>query len=127
MRTTFNPFSLAALSLAFGVACGAFGAHGLRTIVPPSDLLIWEKAVFYQLIHSLGALVTLLASPGRIPESRARTIAAIFLGGIVVFSGSLYVLVLMNQRWLGMITPLGGSAFIFGWLLLAMSSRRPRA
>jgi hypothetical protein len=120
-------FPLSAFSMALGVGCGAFGAHGLRDVVPPSDLLIWEKAVLYQLVHSLGALIALLASPTRLTAPRANAVAQLFLGGILVFSGSLYALVLLNQRWLGMITPLGGTAFIVGWVLFALSSRRSAA
>ena len=111
--------ALAAIFMALGVACGAFGAHALRDAVPPSDLLIWEKAVLYQLIHSLAALV-IASSSGLALSARLRTtLATVFLVSVCVFSGSLYILVLGNLRWLGMITPLGGTGFIAGWLILA--------
>lgn len=113
-------FSLSALSMAIGVACGAFGAHGLRDTVSASDLNIWEKAVFYQLIHSLSALIV-INSPSFITEKAARRISLLFLGGTVIFSGSLYLLVLTNTRWLGAITPIGGASFILAWVMLALS------
>ena len=109
----------AAALMALGVACGAFGAHALRDSLPPQDLLIWEKAVLYQLVHALAALC-IASLPGLpISEGGRRAVTWILLLSIVVFSGTLYVLVLANMRWLGMITPLGGSGFIAGWLLLA--------
>jgi len=120
-------YSLAALSMAIGVGCGAFGAHGLRDVIPPNDLQIWEKSVFYQLIHSLAALV-LLGTPHTICDERNSTrCAVLFLVGTLIFSGSLFTLVLTNLRWLGAITPLGGTCFIVGWVLLALSAYRRRA
>jgi uncharacterized membrane protein YgdD (TMEM256/DUF423 family) len=109
----------AAFLMALGVASGAFGAHALRDSVPVPDLLIWEKAVLYQLIHALAALCV-ASSSGLLMSARARlAITWMLLVSIVIFSGTLYVLVLANMRWLGMITPLGGSGFIAAWLLLA--------
>lgn len=108
--------------MAIGVACGAFGAHGLRGSIPDSDLLIWEKAVFYQLIHSLAVLITVGAAGTYLNEKTARRIAILLLIGVAIFSGTLYGLVLTNTRWLGAITPLGGASFICAWLILAASS-----
>ena len=110
--------TLASLSLAIGVACGAFGAHGLKNVVPASDLLIWEKGVFYQLIHALGALILLVSSIDGLNQRTRVKIAGLLLVSIVIFSGSLYLLVLTNQRWLGAITPIGGVGFIVSWLWL---------
>lgn len=111
-------FALAALSMALGVACGAFGAHALRGSIPDTDLDIWEKAVFYHLIHGLAALVILAAPPTLVAEQIASRTAQIFLFGTVVFCGSLYALVLTNTRWLGAITPIGGVCFILSWTVL---------
>lgn len=116
--------ALSALSLALSVACGAFGAHGLRNSVSPVDLAIWEKAVLYQMIHSLGALVLLLSRYSALTQRRVNQIATLFLASTVVFSGSLYLLVLLQQRWLGAITPLGGTGFIVAWILVAVSLGR---
>jgi uncharacterized membrane protein YgdD (TMEM256/DUF423 family) len=110
--------TLASLALALGVACGAFGAHGLKNVVPASDLLIWEKGVFYQLIHALGALILLVSSIDGLNQRTRVKIASLLLVSIVIFSGSLYLLVLTNQRWLGAITPIGGIGFIVSWLWL---------
>ena len=112
-------YSLAALSMAVGVACGAFGAHGLRDVVPPNDLLIWEKAVFYQLIHGIATIAVLITPITLLAPKRATLVASLFLVGTLIFSGSLYALVLTNIRWLGAITPLGGSSYIAAWCLLA--------
>lgn len=112
-------FFFASLSMAVGVACGAFGAHGLRGTIPDSDLLIWEKSVFYQLIHSLAVLITVSAAVSYISERTARQVATLLLIGVIIFSGTLYALVLTNVRWLGAITPLGGTSFICAWLILA--------
>jgi uncharacterized membrane protein YgdD (TMEM256/DUF423 family) len=119
-------YSLAALSMAIGVGCGAFGAHGLRDVIPASDLQIWEKAVFYQLIHSLAALVLLVTPHTLCDERRTSLCATLFLVGTLIFSGTLYALVLTNTRWLGAITPIGGTCFIVSWILLAAGAYRRR-
>lgn len=111
--------SLSSLVLALAVACGAFGAHALRGKVPDTDLMIWEKAVLYHLIHGLACLVLALVLPPIVGERAAQRLIGLLLVSILVFAGSLYFLVLLNQRWLGMITPLGGSGFIIAWILLA--------
>ncbi len=108
----------AAAFMAIGVGCGAFGAHALRDIVAPGDLQIWEKAVLYQLVHGLAALVVVLAPVQLISLRAQRRISTLLLISILIFSGSLYALVLSGQRWLGMITPVGGTGFIVAWLLL---------
>jgi uncharacterized membrane protein YgdD (TMEM256/DUF423 family) len=110
--------------MAIGVGCGAFGAHGLRDVVPPNDLQIWEKAVFYQLIHGIAALAIVITPEAFVTQRKTRLVATLFLIGTVIFSGSLYALVLLNQRWLGAITPLGGTSFIAGWGILAWSTLR---
>jgi len=94
------------------VALGAFAAHGLKGILPPEDLSIFHTGVTYQFTHTLTYGLCALA----LPESKARTWAMrFFLMGIFIFSGSLYLLVLTNQRWLGAITPIGGLSFLLGW------------
>ena len=99
-----------------GVAAGAFGAHGLKGALTPERLETFEVAVRYQLIH---ALAILLASALGAPQA-----AAWFLAGVVIFSGSLYLLVLTDTRWLGAITPIGGLCFLAGWGALALYGRR---
>jgi uncharacterized membrane protein YgdD (TMEM256/DUF423 family) len=101
-----------------GVAFGAFGAHGLRGRLPAEYLEIYKTAVLYQFIHAIGLFVVAFAE-GASGPSRMLTWAGIsFTVGILVFSGSLYLLTLTDTRWLGAITPLGGLAFLLGWVAL---------
>lgn len=104
---------------ALGVILGAFGAHGLeKTLVENGRVETWETAVFYHFIHAV--MLWLVAD--RPTFNRGAWWA--FLAGIVIFSGTLYVLSLTNIKWLGAITPIGGVSFIVGWVLLAISPRR---
>jgi uncharacterized membrane protein YgdD (TMEM256/DUF423 family) len=109
-------FRIAAALCFLAVALGAFGAHGLRSTLEAHGMLdAWNKAVFYHFIHAI-ALVA-LALYGTIN----RGACLLLLVGILVFSGSLYLLALTNFRWLGAVTPLGGLCFLagWGWLVLA--------
>jgi uncharacterized membrane protein YgdD (TMEM256/DUF423 family) len=115
-----NYAALSSLSIAVAVICGAFGAHALRDAVPAEDLLIWEKAVLYHFIHGFGALLVATSLSSWISTRAASRICTLLFLSTCVFSGSLYLLVLFNQRWLGMITPLGGTGFIVAWLTLAV-------
>jgi uncharacterized membrane protein YgdD (TMEM256/DUF423 family) len=106
--------------MALGVALGAFGAHALKQRLDAYSLDIWQKAVLYHLIHALGMLiVAALLRAGALTESATTTVCALLLAGIVLFSGSLYVLALTGTRGLGAVTPFGGIAFIAAWLILA--------
>jgi len=110
--------SVGALLGALGVALGAFGAHGLKDRVEPRLLQVWETAASYQMWHALAiVIVALLLRREDIPAARVAGWA--FLAGVVVFSGSLYLLVLTGKGWLGAVTPLGGTALIVGWAALA--------
>jgi uncharacterized membrane protein YgdD (TMEM256/DUF423 family) len=104
-----------------GVALGAFGAHGLRSRVGPEMVEIWKTGVLYHLVHAM-ALLGVAVAGDRI--GWRRVVAGLFTAGIVIFSGSLYLLTLTGQRWLGAVTPLGGVAFLAGWAALAASARR---
>jgi uncharacterized membrane protein YgdD (TMEM256/DUF423 family) len=108
---------VAAISGALAVGLGAFGAHGLRHSVTPERLEIWRTAVQYQMFHTLALLVLGLLG-GALD---VRWAARLFTVGILIFSGSLYVLVLSGIGVLGAVTPLGGAAFIAGWLSLGWS------
>lgn len=109
---------LGALLGFLGVALGAFGAHGLRGRVSPGDLEIFETGVRYHMYHAL-ALLAVAWVGTRFPGAAVTAAGWLFLAGITVFSGSLYVLVLSGARWLGAVTPLGGLALLAGWLSLA--------
>jgi uncharacterized membrane protein YgdD (TMEM256/DUF423 family) len=101
-----------------GVALGAFAAHGLRGTLSSADLATFETGVRYQMYHAFA----LLAVAGALTRWEAPTAVAagwLFTAGIVIFSGSLYLLVLTGPRWLGAVTPFGGVAFLLGWALLA--------
>jgi len=114
---------LGAVFAALGVGLGAFGAHGLKSRLGES-LATWETGVFYQLIHALAivAVAVLIRSGTELPG--LRSIGWLFCAGILLFSGSLYLLALGGPRWFGPITPLGGLAFIAGWLWLAVVAAR---
>jgi uncharacterized membrane protein YgdD (TMEM256/DUF423 family) len=113
---------LAGALLFLAVALGAFGAHGLRSRVGPELIEVWKTAVLYHLVHGLALLGVALGGPQRIGWHRV--VSGLFLAGIVLFSGSLYLMVLGGSRWLGAITPLGGVAFLGGWAALTASAKR---
>lgn len=117
---------IAALSGFIGVALGAFGAHALRGSLEPRDLEIFETAVRYQLIHA-AALLGVGVLWARWPASALTASGWLMVAGTLVFSGSLYLLVLTGTRWLGAVTPLGGLAFLAGWLALAWTALRAPA
>jgi uncharacterized membrane protein YgdD (TMEM256/DUF423 family) len=112
--------ALSAALLAAAVMLGAFGAHGLRGRLDAYSMGIYEKAVFYHVVHALGLLVvSLLPRIGALDTGSATWVCGCLTAGIVLFSGSLYLLAVSGVRMLGAVTPLGGVAFIAGWLLLA--------
>ncbi len=114
------PLRVAALLGFLAVALGAFGAHGLKDLLKQNDTVsIWEKAVFYHFIHAVVLMIL-----GYRPNFQAGPYIA-FLAGVVIFSGSLYLLAITNQRWLGAITPIGGLSFLVGWLWLVIAPKLP--
>ena len=113
-------FIAGAVGGGLGVALGAFGAHGLRRHFPPGRLDTFETAVRYQMYHSLALLITsLITTPAAMPWITAA--GWLFLGGMLLFSGSLYLLVFTGERRWGAVTPLGGLALIAGWACLVLS------
>ena len=115
--TSVTALRLAAVLGFLAVALGAFGAHGLKDLLTRLDTLaIWEKAVFYHMIHA----VVLLFLAGRTPVPSLA--CALFVAGIMIFSGSLYILAFTGIRWLGAITPIGGLCLLGGWLSLAVAT-----
>jgi uncharacterized membrane protein YgdD (TMEM256/DUF423 family) len=112
-----------AISGFLAVAAGAFGAHALRARLPSESLAIFETAARYQMYHAL-ALIAVAWLGSRSASNTADWAGWLFLVGTILFSGSLYALALTGVRWLGAITPLGGLAFLAGWLCLALSARR---
>jgi uncharacterized membrane protein YgdD (TMEM256/DUF423 family) len=114
---------LGSLFAGTAVAAGAFAAHSLKGMLDASMLAVFETAARYQMYHALGLCIVSWLSE-RSLESRLERVGWLFTVGIVLFSGSLYVLSLTGIRWLGALTPLGGLAFIAGWSLLAWHAWR---
>ena len=113
---------LGSLSAFLGVGLGAFGAHGLKTRVTPEMLAVWQTGVLYHLVHALGLLLIGILCHLMPEAATARNAGWAILLGTVLFSGSLYLLVLTGVKPLGMITPFGGIAFLVGWLLLGVAA-----
>lgn len=107
----------AAINLFIAIAAGAFGAHGLKAILSTEMLSIWQTAVQYQMLHGL-ALLALASLYPRWQVKPIRLSAICMLIGIVLFSGSLYLLAWTEVRTLGAITPIGGLAFLMAWAIL---------
>jgi uncharacterized membrane protein YgdD (TMEM256/DUF423 family) len=118
---------IGAVLMAVAVGLGAFGAHGLKNRLDAYSLSVYEKAVFYHFVHALGILfaASLARTNGITPAGMAR-VGWLLLIGIVLFSGSLYALAVSGIRVLGAITPLGGLAFIAGWIVLAIEAGRSK-
>lgn len=112
MGARWQPVILSALGF-LGVALGAFGSHALKGSVSEADLEIWKTAVLYLFCHTLMGYLSFV----RFKESFA---SYLFIGGCIVFSGSLFALVLTQQRWLGAVTPIGGVFFLLGWISLGV-------
>lgn len=112
---------LACLYLLSGVQLGALGSHALNDVLTPQKLASWELAVQYQLIHAIGIiLISLLAT--QIQSQKLLSLCNWLLAiGVVLFSGSIYAMALGAPSWLGMVAPLGGSAFMLAWLLAGIA------
>jgi uncharacterized membrane protein YgdD (TMEM256/DUF423 family) len=120
-----NWSAVGATALALGVIIGAFGAHGLRDKLDAYSMGIYEKAVLYHFIHALGVLiVSLMPKTGYLSQTQAAWVCGLLSAGIVLFSGSLYVLAITRVPALGIVTPFGGVSFIAGWLVLAWTLLR---
>lgn len=110
-----NWLKVAALNLALAVGLGAFGAHGLQKVADSYALEIWDTATLYLFIHALGLLgIGILQQLGKVGLCKA---AGVLQTGIAIFSGTLYLMALGAPKWLGMITPIGGTLLIVGWLV----------
>ena len=114
-------FLAGTLSGFVAVALGAFAAHGLKARLSPELLATFEIGVRYQIYHAL-ALLGVAWACTRWPGTAANAAGWLFVAGTIVFSGSLYLLALTGQKWLGALTPLGGLAFLAGWLCLAAAA-----
>ena len=111
---------LAAVNGFVVVGLGAFGAHGLENLLTPQALATWDTAVRYHMFHAGGLALAGLVASLQAPSGALRWSGHLLQAGIFLFSGSLYLLALSGLRWLGMVTPLGGVAFLAAWALLAV-------
>ena len=117
--------AIGSAGLGLAVMLGAFGAHGLRGKLDPYLMGIYERAVFYHFIHAIGLLVVpILVRANALRPPAGTLVCALLVTGILLFSGSLYLLALTGSRWLGAITPIGGLCFIAAWLVLAAAIAR---
>ncbi len=116
-------FATGAALCGLGVLLGAFGAHGLRARLSPEMLVVFETGVRYHLIHGLAVLAVAWAA-SRWTSALINAAGWLFVAGILIFSGSLYVLSISGVRWLGAVTPIGGLCFTIGWLVLAIGAMR---
>ena len=122
-----NSVLVGAYSMALAVVLGAFGAHGLKNIVSEYSVEVYNKAVYYQVIHSLGILFSAIILKG---ERALKILRIFFISGIAGFSGSLYLLTFSNnlphliKQVVGPITPIGGLFFVAAWLYLAYAFRK---
>ncbi|HUL18431.1 MAG TPA: DUF423 domain-containing protein [Steroidobacteraceae bacterium] len=121
--TSARALIAAGVLLALATACGAFGAHALKGVLASERLALWETAVRYQFFQALGLMGVALAMR-EISAAALRTAAALILAGVLLFCGSLYALACGAPRVLGALTPLGGLAWIAGWLLFAWGAWR---
>jgi len=111
---------MACLLMATAVSLGAFGAHGLKKIISVDMLVIYQTGVQYQFYHALGLLG--VAFIAHINSTKLVNIAGnLMFTGVLIFSGSLYLLVILNLKWLGAVTPIGGVLMVVSWVLLAWS------
>ena len=125
-RTARLFLAIGSIAALLAVALGAFGAHGLKARIAPELMQVYKTGVDYHFYHALGLILAGLAAL-HLPESVYLLRAGwAMLAGIVLFSGSLYLLALTGSTWLGMITPLGGLAFIAAWGLFAAAAIKAR-
>jgi uncharacterized membrane protein YgdD (TMEM256/DUF423 family) len=115
---------VAGLTGALGVATGAFGAHGLKQSLTPERLAWWHTGADYHLLHAIVLLAVAVAFGARTQHRLVKVAFWLMVGGIAVFSGSLYAMALTDVRALGAITPIGGTALIAAWVLLAVGLHR---
>ena len=112
---------LGSINAATAVTMGAFGAHSLKTKMPEDMLSVFQTAVQYHFYHSLGLIIIGLMTIYFKPAKHLEIAGWIMFTGIILFSGSLYILSTTSTRWLGIITPVGGIAFIISWIFIAIT------
>lgn len=112
-----------ALLMLAAVILGAFGAHGLQSLLTPKQMASYVTGVTYQQIHALGLVLVGVIAHVTAPSPWLRRAAVLFVVGVALFSGSIYAMTFGAPRWLGMVAPLGGISFMLGWLAIALHAR----
>lgn len=112
---------LGSVNAALAVILGAFGAHALKTRIAEQMLAVYQTGIQYHFYHAAGLLIVAVIAWHLPTSSWLRWSGGLMFAGIILFSGSLYMLALTNIRWLGAITPFGGTAFILAWICLAIA------
>ncbi len=115
--------TIGAISAAIAVAFGAFGAHALKKRLGAEALAWWGTATHYHFVHALGLFAVAWIATWSLHPRLVAVAGGSMVAGLMLFSGSLYVMALTDQRWLGAVTPLGGTAWIVGWVCLALACR----
>ena len=115
---------LGALFALLAVMAGAFGAHGSRGVIDERGLEVFQTAVTYQVYHSLALILVAILPVAGLSRRLLGIAAGFFVAGILLFSGSLYLLVLTDLRWVGPVTPVGGMGFMVGWILVVIAGFR---
>lgn len=124
-KTARVALTLGALNMALVITIGAFGAHALKATLSNYAMTLYQTALQYHTYHALGLILIGILSATHIASPKPLTLSVWAMGiGIILFSGSLYILALTNIKWLGAITPLGGAGFILAWLLVAWAMIR---
>ncbi len=121
------PLGLGAGAALLAVMAGAYGSHGLRGTLDARGLEVFQTAVTYQMYHAIALVLVALLALSSLNRRLLAAAAVLFGAGIVMFSGSLYLLVLTDLRWIGPLTPLGGLCFMMAWALMIVAAvRYPR-
>jgi uncharacterized membrane protein YgdD (TMEM256/DUF423 family) len=126
-RLAMRCIATGALLMLVGVILGAFGAHGLQSLLTPKQLSSYVTGVTYQQLHSMGLVLTGVIAQVTPPSPLLKRAAVLFVIGIALFSGSIYALAFGAPRWFGMLAPVGGTSFMLGWAAVAAHALRSRA
>jgi uncharacterized membrane protein YgdD (TMEM256/DUF423 family) len=126
-RLAMRCIASGALLMLAGVILGAFGAHGLQSLLTPKQLSSYVTGVTYQQLHSMGLVLTGVIAQVTPPSPWLKRAAVLFVVGIALFSGSIYALAFGAPRWFGMLAPVGGTSFMLGWAAVATHALRSRA
>lgn len=126
-KTVKNFIMIGGFMMALSVALGAFGAHALKESLDPYMMEVYHTAVQYQVYHALGMFVVAFLAYLNPKNTQVALAGYIMIGSTVIFSGSLYMLTTLGIKWMGAVTPIGGTGFIVSWVFLALSINNKEA